>query len=497
MHKRKSGILLHPTSLPSEYPVGDLGEKAYRFIDIISDSGFTLWQILPINPVNYVNSPYMSPSSSAFNELLIDPGELVSLGLIDRAPFLEKPVISNFTDYDRARRLKREMIRTAWERFDGDSPEYREFCRENSYLSDIGIFSHLLEEHRTDWSEWPAFSSYDNILELREKYRKEASIFMFGQYMVQNQWFRLKKYANEKGVEIIGDLPIYVDYNSFDVWSNKEIFRLSGRTGKPVEVSGVPPDYFSIDGQLWNNPVYRWFDGSKLNSRLMDWWCSRIGFLLKFVDIIRMDHFRGFSKYWAVRYGEETAKRGKWRRGPGASFFRHIFKKLGKINIIAEDLGIITRDVEKMRKEFDFPGMKILQFAFSDPRNPYLPSNYDTTNCVVYTGTHDNNTTLGWYSRDTDQGTRHFINEYHQGNINEENIAETLIYDALASTAKWAVIPVQDILSLDERHRMNIPSVAERNWAWKMEPGDLERIDKSLLRRMNICLNRLNVSEAK
>ncbi len=492
-NSRKSGVLLHPTSLPSRYPIGDLGKNAYRFIDIINDAGFTLWQILPVNPVNHVNSPYMSSSSTSFNELLIDPEILLRDGLIDKIPEYHKTGRKNFVDYDSAREFKKRIILSAYNRFDKNNKDFRNFCCKNEYLEDNAVFAHLLDKYKADWSRWPASCMYENIKDLRKKYRDEVEVYLFGQYIVQGQWKRLKNYAEGKGLKIIGDLPIYVDFNSCDVWANKSIFSLSSRTGTPKEVSGVPPDYFSKDGQLWNNPLYKWFDNKQINKKLMSWWYLRIKFLLNFVDIIRIDHFRGFIKYWAVKYGEKTAKNGRWRKGPGKRFFELLFNKTGKFDIIAEDLGIITRDIEKTRIDLGFPGMKVLQFAFSDPSNTYLPVNFDNTDYVVYTGTHDNNTTLGWYKNDISEKQKHFLNLYTQRDVTIKNASHVLIYCALSSTAKWAVIPVQDLLNLDENHRMNIPSVAEKNWCWKMEESDLDNLPAETYRNINLSLNRYSL----
>lgn len=494
---RRSGILLHPTSLPSRYPIGDLGEYAYAFIDILSEAGFSLWQILPLNPVNYANSPYMSSSSLAFNTLLMDPDSLLQEGLIDEVPHFKAKEIPNYVDFETAKALKNDIVITAYNRFNKNSSDFKAFCRKYGYLQEIAIFDLLSAKYNAEWSEWPLEYSPDNIKKLKKDYHHEIGIFMFGQYIMQRQWLKLKEYAFKKGISIIGDIPIYVDYNSYDVWANRDIFNLSSRTCRPKEVSGVPPDYFSEDGQLWNNPLYKWFYRGKINEDLISWWTMRIKRLKEFVDIIRIDHFRGFEKYWAVKYGEKTARKGRWRKGPGALFFDKLFEKLGRLDIIAEDLGIITEKVTKLRELYNFPGMKILQFAFSDPKNPYLPSNYKNTNYVVFTGTHDNNTTLGWYINDTDLHTRHFINQYMQREIREGDIVHSLICTALSSTAKWAVIPMQDILNMDDRHRMNKPSTAEGNWAWKMEISDLDLIDRAKYYKLNSLYNRIFSSQSK
>lgn len=487
--KRRSGILIHPTSLPSKYCIGDLGKHAYKLIDILFEAGFTLWQILPLNPVNYTNSPYSATSTLAMNTMLICPEDLLEKGLIDEIPEMEKEK-DHQADFEKAKQYKGKLLEKAFLRFDINNEEFLAFCRKNDKLRENAVFDILLSKNKCLWNQWNEKYSESLLEGLYSEYKAEIDRYLFEQYIVHSQWLKLKEYANRKGVMIIGDVPIYTDFNSYDVWANDHIFDIRNRDKTPREVAGVPPDYFSEEGQLWGNPLFKWHWGKELNGSVIKWWKTRFEKISELVDIVRIDHFRGFEKYWAVKYGKKTAKEGKWKKGPGKKFFEALHKEIKNIEVIAEDLGIITEKVEKLRSHFGFPGMKILQFAFSDPENKYLPSNYSDDNFVVYTGTHDNNTCLGWYREEVSEETKAFINKWTQKSIDAGNITENMIITALSSTAKYAVIPIQDILNLDSDHRMNKPSVTSGNWAWKMEITDLEKINVSHYKALNHIYNR-------
>lgn len=504
--EKRSGVLLHPTSLPSRFPVGDFGNEAYEFVDKISEAGFSLWQILPINPVGWGNSPYMSNSSMAFNPILISPDKLVEYGWLDSFEefgFYEK----SHCDFENAEKFKERLLHKSFNYFTGktkgeDIDKYRDFIDKFSYLEDVAIFEVISKHNGNEWGKWPEKlrdRDKEAILDVKKRYAEEIEFFLYGQFVFYTQWKELKEYANKKGVSIIGDIPIYVSLNSSDVWLNREVFDLDPKTLKPKKVAGVPPDYFSATGQLWGNPLYQWFDGKskKLNQATLSWWIKRFDSIFSMVDVIRVDHFRGFESFWAVKYGELTAIEGKWEKGPGKDFFLEVFKKEKGLDIIAEDLGVITEKVERLRDDLKLPGMKILQFAFSGPDNFYLPGNYETSNCVVYTGTHDNNTTKGWFKENTSNDEKHFIWQYFKREYNEETITPLLIETALASCAKWAVIPMQDILNLDSHARMNTPSSTNRNWLWKMKKSEFDSVDVEHYRELNRIYNRLNdISES-
>ncbi|MGD1903705.1 MAG: 4-alpha-glucanotransferase [Geitlerinemataceae cyanobacterium] len=477
---RASGILLHPTSLPSRFGIGDLGFEAYRFVDFLEASDQKIWQILPLGPVGYGNSPYMCYSAIAGNPLLLDLDALCSQDLVTLEEIAYPPSFPfDRVDYELVNSYKLPLLRKAYERFqvsasDEQKQEFKAFCdRSATWLDDYSLFT-ALKQHFGDlgWYGWPeAIAKRDpNTLKAwREKLIDDVEFCRYLQYEFNRQWAALKQYANARGIEIFGDIPIYVAHDSADVWAHSEIFCLDPNTGQPTEMSGVPPDYFSETGQLWGNPVYNWDvlakDGFK-------WWIQRFKSILEYVDLIRIDHFRGFESYWSVPGGEETAMNGKWVEAPGREFFIKLRAELGELPIVAEDLGIITPEVEALRDEFDFPGMKILHFAFdSGAANPYLPYNYATPNCVVYTGTHDNNTTMGWYearSADENQWLWNYL-----GCSRGEGVNWDLIRLALASVANLAIFPMQDLLGLGTGSRMNEPSKATGNWDWQLRPNVL------------------------
>lgn len=470
---RSSGVLLHPTSFPSRYGIGDLGSEAYQFIDFLAGSDQQFWQILPLGPTGYGNSPYASYSAMAGNPMLISPEQLYKKGLLtseDLAHLPEFPV--DEVDFERVFPTKKELLLKACDRFKShgsseQQEEFNRFCeRHASWLEDYAFFMAL---HNTfgdaSWHLWePDIAKREP--EILEQWRQRLSDRIYYQKYVQFEFFRqwswLKQYANDHNIQIIGDLPIYVAHNSADVWAHRDIFALDEETGEPALMAGVPPDYFSETGQLWGNPIYNW---EKLEKDNFHWWLQRIKMTFEYVDVLRIDHFRGFQAYWEVPQGETTAMNGQWVEAPGEKFFEVLKQELGSLPIIAEDLGLITPEVLELRDKFEFPGMKILHFAFGGgPDNPYLPFNIDR-NCVIYTGTHDNNTTIGWFNQIPDYERENVLR--YLGCVSGDGIHWDLIRLALSSVANLAIIPMQDLLGLGEESQMNIPSTAEGNWNWR------------------------------
>ncbi len=472
---RASGILLHPTSLPSRHGIGDLGQTAYEFIDFLVRTKQQLWQILPLGPTGHGNSPYMCYSAMAGNPMLISLDGLVEQGLLDTADLTEVPKFpSERVDYERVIPYKLGLLKRAAQAFQPDqSQEFQEFCQAQAFwLDDYSLFMALKEaNHGLSWSSWDqALAKRDPAaLETwRDKLADAVFLQKFLQFEFCRQWFALKAYANERHIQIVGDMPIYVAHDSADVWAFPENFMIDPATLMPSEMAGVPPDYFSETGQLWGNPTYNW---EVLEKTQFDWWLKRIKTSLSYVDHIRIDHFRGFESYWAVPEGEQTAIHGQWVQAPGAALFERVEAVLGKLPFLAEDLGIITPEVEALRDRFGFPGMKILQFAFgSDHRNPYLPFNCDR-NFVIYTGTHDNDTTLGWYGTANDY-EKHRLATF-VGALNPESVHWGMIRLALSSIATLAIIPLQDLLGLGSEARMNTPGLAEGNWEWRFDAAML------------------------
>ncbi|MUL36312.1 4-alpha-glucanotransferase [Gloeocapsopsis dulcis] len=476
---RASGILLHPTSFPSKFGVGDLGESAYSFIDFLVQSAQQLWQVLPLGPTGYGNSPYASYSAMAGNPLLISPERLVTQELLtpdDFVNLLEFPY--NKVDFDQVVQTKIPLLKKACENFrtkatSQQQQEFIQFCTAKAYwLDDYALFMALKDTNEgTSWYQWePEIARrHPEALE-RSRQQLEAEVFYhkFVQFEFFRQWNELKHYANKHGIVIIGDIPIYVAHDSADVWANPEIFCLNEETGEAALMAGVPPDYFSDTGQLWGNPVYNW---EKLQQLDFKWWVQRFQAILDYVDIIRIDHFRGFQAYWAVEQGETTAMNGEWIEAPGEALFYAINAQLGKLPVLAEDLGVITPEVEALRDQFEFPGMKILQFAFgSDAANPFLPFNFPR-NCVVYTGTHDNDTTVGWFNSASEYEKERLLR--YLGCLSSDGIHWDLIRLALSSVADQTLIPLQDLLGLPTEARMNYPSKPEGNWEWRYSSSDL------------------------
>lgn len=476
---RSSGVLLHPSSFPSRFGIGDLGLEAYHFIDFLKESYQQYWQVLPLGPTGYGNSPYMSYSAMAGNPLLISPEKLVDAGLLAEEDFGNLPNFpTHKVDFEQIVPIKTNLLRKAAENFrDKATPiqqkEFAGFCDSKAdWLDNYALFMALKDsQDGASWHTWEpelAKRSPFALQQARQQLTTEIFYYKFIQYEFFRQWSALKTYANMRGIEIIGDIPIYVAHDSSDVWANPDIFALDEETGEVALMAGVPPDYFSATGQLWGNPVYNW---EELQKQDFSWWVQRFEAMLDYVDIIRIDHFRGFEAYWAVPQGEETAINGEWIEAPGDAFFEVIKQKLGKLPILAEDLGVITPEVEALRDKYEFPGMKVLQFAFgSDPGNPFLPFNY-TRNSVVYTGTHDNDTTVGWYNTANDWEKRNLW--LYLGCISPEGIHWDLIRLALSSVANQAIIPLQDVLGWGNDARMNFPSTPTGNWEWRYHSGVL------------------------
>ncbi len=492
MFTRSSGILLHISSLPGGFGIGDLGPEAYRFVDFLAETGQTFWQVLPLNPPGVGNSPYVSPSAMAAADILISPEQLVEDGILSPKDWQDAPEFPpEWIDYPLVEAYKKQLLRRAFENFKVTGrlqSEFEDFCRRQDYwLEDYALFMAIKDAHKgMPWSEWEpelALRHQDALKEARRKLAEEILFHKFAQFIFDRQWKALKSYAAERGIRFIGDIPIYVAYDAADVWAYPEFFQLDERR-LPTVVAGVPPDYFSPTGQLWGNPIYRW---EILAERGYDWWISRFRRALEYVDVVRVDHFRGFEAYWEVPAGEDTAINGRWVKGPGAELFNALKSALGQVTIIAEDLGFITPEVEVLRDQFGFPGMKILQFAFgSGPDNPHLPHNHPR-NCVVYTGTHDNDTAVGWFNSLPEEVREHFC-KYTATDGREVNW--TMIRLALASVADLAVIPLQDVLGLGSEARMNYPGRPEGNWRWRALPGALTPEMKSRLAELTYLYGR-------
>jgi len=470
---RSSGVLLHPTCFPSPYGIGDLGSPAYQFIDFLAASDQRFWQILPVGPTGFGNSPYMSYSAMAGNPMLISPEQLQMKGLLkdeDLAHLAEFP--PDTIDFERTFPLKKSLLLKACDRFQREASseqqeEFDKFCQRHAYwLDDYALFMalHNIFEDAS-WHLWEpdiAKAEPQAVKEWRERLRDRIYYQKYLQFEFFRQWSWLKQYANDRNIQIIGDIPIYVAHNSADVWSNRELFAIDEETGEASLMAGVPPDYFSETGQLWGNPIYDWERMEHNNYR---WWIMRLKMMFEYVDVLRIDHFRGFEAYWEVDQGEDTAMNGRWVKGPGAKFFKVLKRELEGLPIIAEDLGVITPEVEALRDQFGFPGMKILHFAFGGGSdNPYLPFNLER-NCLIYTGTHDNNTTIGWFNQIPDYERENAIR--YLGGLSEEGINWDLIRLAYSSVANLAMIPFQDFLDLGTEAQMNRPSTSEGNWKWR------------------------------
>ena len=482
--QRSAGILLHPTALPGSWPIGDLGEQAFGFVDFLDKAGQSVWQILPLGPPGYGYSPYNTLSAFAGNTALIDLQQLVASQDLDQAQVEAATSDFHGISFSKAHRVKRGLLQSAkrnffhqrtGERFD----DFTRFCRQNAdWLEDFCLFMALKDTFNDQpWSDWPISlrrHQRDAIAAWQENHTAQCDLYKYQQYVFYEQWQKLKSYANSKGVRIFGDIPIFVAYDSADVWANQHLFQLDTE-GKPIAVAGVPPDYFSSTGQRWGNPLYNW--QGHLDEDF-HWWTRRFIHHLQQCDMIRIDHFRGFQACWSIPAEEKTAVNGHWEEVPGRKLLEKLQKINAKMPIIAEDLGVITTDVKELRDDFGLPGMNILQFAFaSGPDNPYLPENH-VTNSVVYTGTHDNDTTLGWW-RSLPHAEKDRIREYL--GKRRPKMPWDLIEMAMASPASLCIIPCQDILGLDKSARFNTPGRAHGNWQWQLSP---EMLTEDLARRL-------------
>jgi 4-alpha-glucanotransferase len=476
MFARSSGILLHPTSFPGPYGFGDLGEAAYHFIDFLVEAGQHLWQVLPLGPPGHAGSPYDSRSSFAGSCHLIALEPLIQMGLLRPSDLEGMPD-------DNPVRAKDRLLRQAFDRLDHHGAGVREDVerfqdQEGAWLNDYALYRALSDAHEgRPWYQWE-----DDLIQrkpaaldaARQRFSPEIRFQSFLQYLFARQWSSLKRYANDRGVRIIGDVPIFVAHDSADVWAHQDLFILDEH-GQPPVVAGVPPDLFSETGQRWGNPCYRW---EVMRDNGYHWWIGRFRRTLEPTDIMRVDHFRGFVAGWQIPADQPVAVHGRWVPGPGLDFFEQVAAELGRLPIIVEDLGLITEDVITLREQLGYPGMKVLQFAFGDDsRNPYLPHNYER-NAVVYTGTHDNDTTRGWFAACSPWEREHVL---HYLGTNGDEINWDLIRLAFASVADVAIVPLQDVLGLGSGARMNVPAKMSGNWQWRYRSGDLR---PELARRM-------------
>ena len=492
LHRRLAGILLHPTSLPGRFGIGDLGPEAYRFADFLAESRQGIWQVLPLGPTGFGDSPYQCFSAFAGNPLLVSLERLVEQGWLRAADLEGAPAFTaREVNFAAVKRFREPLLERAFEGFeerasDEQQRAFEGFCRDNAgWLDDFALFTALSRAHDgRPWPEWGtglARRTPRALEAARCQHARAIRACQFVQHEFSVQWTRLRRYCHERRVAILGDMPIFVAHDSADVWAHRDLFFLEA-DGSPRVVAGVPPDYFSATGQRWGNPLYRW---GALKRSGYAWWVERMRVLLGLVDLVRLDHFRGFEACWEVPGHEPTARNGRWVKGPGAALLRALRQELGDLPIVAENLGVITPEVEKLRESFDLPGMAVLQFAFGEDggSSPFLPHNYDRR-LVVYTATHDNDTTVGWWndaggsastlSRDEIERQRAHCRRY-LGLRDEAEIHWAMIRAALASVADTAIVPLQDVLGLGREARMNLPGRPEGNWRWRLEEGCLGR----------------------
>ena len=463
--KRSAGIFLHPTSLPSPFGIGDLGAAAYEWVSMLKKCNQSYWQVCPLGPTGFGDSPYQCLSSFAGNALLISPVKLMEDGLISRSDISTYAALpEERVDFTRVAGEKEKVLRKAYEKF-SDSDDFMEFCGQEKYWLDTYALYRVIKTKcgKVAWNKWNTELKlrYPAALQSMQQFEfKEIRYHKFLQFIFHRQWSQLKTYANSQGISLIGDIPIYVAFDSADTWSLPDYFEFD-ENSNPIRVAGVPPDYFSATGQLWGNPIYKW-DFMRVDR--YSWWLSRIKKTLRFVDVIRLDHFRGFESFWAVPAQRSDAVRGEWVSGPGIDFFNEVRQTLGELPIIAEDLGNITPQVIGLRVAAGIPGMKVLQFAFDgDPANWHLPYNIVGDN-IVYTGTHDNNTSMGWFNALSEREQK-IVMDYVD--CAESDFVEKFIRSAYSSPGRLCIIPLQDVFELDARHRMNTPGTPEGNWQWR------------------------------
>ena len=489
LDRRRSGILLHPTSLPGPFDHGVLGEDAYRFIDFLEATGFSIWQTLPLGPTHGDGSPYQSLSVHAGNPNLIDLQWIVDKGWLEEQDFHHclAEIFGRSTCIELAAKCFRRICED--EEHTAECIAFQLFIEEQSFwLDDYSLYCVLKKEYQQkSWIDWP-----EDIKNRRKKALEQAIIthkneifyYQFEQYLFFSQWLSLKEYANNKGIYLFGDLPIFVAHDSSDVWAQRKFFKLD-KQGNSEVVAGVPPDYFSATGQRWGNPHYQW---NVLEKAKFSWWIDRIKTQQLLFDLVRIDHFRGFEASWEIPAEEETAMNGQWVKSPGKKLLSALYKAYPDLSLVAEDLGIITQEVDELREEFNLPGMKILQFAFSgEASNPYLPHNHQI-NSVVYTGTHDNDTTLSWLDT-LNEDEKQFVRQYF--NFPYDPLNQVLMCRTMASVAKLAILPLQDLMNLGEGHRMNTPGTVEGNWQWRFSWEQLCDEVKSSARQMNTIFGRL------
>ncbi|MGI8907187.1 MAG: 4-alpha-glucanotransferase [Candidatus Sumerlaeaceae bacterium] len=510
LNRRLAGILLHPTSLPGPHGIGDLGPAAYRLLDWMASAGLAYWQVLPLGPTSFGDSPYQCFSAFAGNPLLVSPDILREDGLATLDDVLPPQFPGGIVDYGWVISWKNSLLRAVHQRFvSGGFHEIRNrYDRWRSqpdvvdWLEDYALFMACKDANEgRAWNTWErelrAFKK-SALDKARKQHADNIEYHRFAQFLFFDQWNRIRKSAHERAIEVIGDAPIYVSYDSADTWAHQHLFQLD-ENGNPTSVAGVPPDYFSATGQLWGNPLYDW---ERMEQDGFAWWAARMKAIFATVDIVRLDHFRGFMGYYAVPFGNPTAEHGKWRRGPGAKFFVRMKEVLGDLPIIAEDLGEITTDVTEVRRQFHLPGMVILQFAWTpaghnplvaDPNNHFLPHAHERES-VVYTGTHDNDTSLGWWRHTSTPAERAMMQVYLSVDGNAANW--DLIRVGMTSIANTFVVPVQDLLDLDSEHRMNMPGRPEGNWSWRLSNGQMSELLGRKVREMTLLYGRcLNSSE--
>ncbi len=467
---RRNGILMHISSLPSDYGIGSLGMPAYKFADFLCEAGQTLWQVLPTTPTSFGDSPYQSFSVFAGNPYFIDLDILHKQGLLSEAELKRSKYTKSLeaVDYAWVYKNRREILAIAYSRFDVHSESYTDFCSANApWLNDYALFMALKDKNKgIAWYEWEdKYKKRDKCAldTFCSEHKEEIELYKMQQYLYYAQWEKLKAYVNAKGIKIIGDMPIYTAHDSADVWANPELFKLSSELS-PTVVAGCPPDAFSEDGQRWGNPIYNW---ARMKEDGYAWFCARMGAMAEHFDIVRIDHFRGFAEYYEIPASEKTARRGKWVKGPGKALFDAIRDECGECEIIAEDLGYMTPSVKKLLRACNFPGIKVLEFAFStDEESEYLPHNYGH-NCVVYTGTHDNDTVIGWMQR-ADADEVEYAKRYMRL-TEQEGYNWGMIKCAMASPADTCILQMQDLLGLDNSARMNTPSTLGGNWSWRIK----------------------------
>ncbi len=524
---RKCGILVHPISFPSRFGIGDMGPYCKDFIDYMVKSSQKLWQILPLGHTGFGDSPYQSFSTFAGNPLMLSPEILAKKGYISEDDIEYVPYFNERKiEYGKVIDYKYDIYKKAYKGFKAIKDtvlkrKYNAFCTKNAFwLEDYSLFMALkhyfIEKRKNTWESpeyktfyrtaskymstdtvkdcfyggsWNSFPADirdrkpEAIFKYSELLKEDMDFYKFIQFEFYSQWADVRAYANKNGIEIIGDIPIFVAGDSSDTWANRELFHINAK-GFATQVAGVPPDYFSKNGQLWGNPLYNW---KNHKAQSYDWWVKRVEKTLELVDIVRIDHFRAFESYWSIPSGEETAVNGKWKKGPGTEVFDAIKKELGSLHIIAEDLGDLNPEVLELRDELGLPGMKIIQFAFGSPDNPYLPHNYNSDNYVAYTGTHDNDTTIGWY-KSCYEDTKDFVRRML--NVSGDNINWDLIRYTISSSAIYAVIPIQDIIGCDTEGRMNTPGVADGNWQFRFKKEDLNEEQANNLKYLCYLFNR-------